>query len=529
MAPRPSIPSLPPRGRDTIPGSLPLATSWSDRIRGDAEEPLLDRTLRLLRRRKWIILQALVAIPLLVLLFSLQQDKRYTATASLLFTTSQLDSGPVDLTRQATTNEELLQLPAVAERTARALGGGLTRTQVRDSIEVKTEADSDIVEIAATAATPRLAADMANRYGESFVAFRREAQESEIERRIEIYERAYDALPPEEQQGERGQTLRERLDRLRISQELSAAQAVGAAELVQRASLPRSASSPRIARNLVLAVLLALVVGVGLAALRDRVDRALTTEDELERVFALPILARLPRVRSFGKRLQQHSLAGSSSTAQVAEALKTLRANLRYFSVDRELRSILVASPIAGDGKSSVAAGLAMTMAQMGDSVVLVEADLHKEHSSEAFAEPSHDGLSTVLAGAVALEEALTVTSVFVDAGDDPRSLTVLRSGPIPPNASKLMESERMRSLVAELEERFDTVIIDSPPLAVVSDALALVQEVSGVLVVSRLGHTEVGAAVEFRNQLAMLDAPALGVVANFSGSKPGASYYYGR
>ena len=531
MASRSSTRSLASRTRDPGAGPFPrdpLTPSWADRIRGDSEEPLLERTLRLLRRRKWIILQVLVAIPLLVMLLSLQQEKRYTASSNLLFETSQLDSGPVDLSRQATTNEELLQLPVVAERTAKALGGGVSVRQVQRNVEVETTPDSDIVTISATASTPALAAEMANRYGESFVAFRREGDESEIERRIEIYETAFKALPAEEQQGERGQLLRDRLDRLRISQSLSAAEAVGSTQVVQRATPPTAASSPKIVRNLVLAFLLAAVLGLSLAALRDRVDRALATEDELERVYGLPVLARVPHVRSFDKRLKEHTLGQQATTTPVAEAFRTLRANLRYFSVDRELSSILVASPIAGDGKSSVAAGLAMTMAQMGDSVVLVEADLHKDHSSDAFVEPSHSGLSTVLAGTVALEHALIEVPLSLDDHDNGRSLAVLRSGPIPPNASELMESERMRSLVAQLEERFETVIIDSPPLALVSDALALVQEASGVLVVSRLGHTTRDAAVEFRNQLAMLNGPALGVVSNFSAGKSGA-YYYGR
>ena len=530
MASRSPTRSLAPRPRDSGPGPFPrdpLTTSWADRIRGDSEEPLLERTLRLLRRRKWIILQVLVAIPLLVLLLSLQQEKRYTATSSLLFEASQLDSGPIDLSRQAATNEELLQLPEVAQRTARALGAGVSTRQVQNSVEIEAAPDSDIVTLSATAATPALAADMANRYGEAFVSFRRESDEAGIERRIEIYQTAFEALPPEERQGERGQSLSDRLDRLRISQALSAAEAVGRAELVQRASAPDTPSSPRIVRNLVLAFLLAGVLGLGLAALRDRVDRALSTEDELERVYGLPVLARIPRVRAFDKRLKEHTLGAQATTTPVAEAFRTLRANLRYFSVDRELRSILVASPIAADGKSSVAAGLAMTMAQMGDSVVLVEADLHKDHSSEAFVERSHSGLSTVLAGAVALDHALIEVPLSLDDRDNGRSLAVLRSGPIPPNASELMESERMRSLVAELEDRYETVIIDSPPLALVSDALALVQETSGVLVVSRLGHTTRDAAVEFRNQLAMLNGPALGVVSNFSAGKSGA-YYYG-
>jgi Mrp family chromosome partitioning ATPase len=132
-----------------------------------------------------------------------------------------------------------------------------------------------------------------------------------------------------------------------------------------------------------------------------------------------------------------------------------------------------------------------------------------------------------VLSGDVSLDQALVEAPLSHD-GSSGRSLTVLRSGPIPPNASELLESERMRALIAELEDRFDTVIIDSAPLAVVSDALALVTETSGVIAVSRLRHSRRDAAKEFRNQLAMLNAPALGVVSNFSTARS-SSYYYGR
>jgi Mrp family chromosome partitioning ATPase len=132
-----------------------------------------------------------------------------------------------------------------------------------------------------------------------------------------------------------------------------------------------------------------------------------------------------------------------------------------------------------------------------------------------------------VLSGVVSLDQALVETPLSHD-GSSGRSLTVLRSGPIPPNASELLESERMRALIAELEDRFDTVIIDTAPLAVVSDALALVTEASGVIAVSRLRHTRRDAAMEFRNQLAMLNAPALGVISNFSTARS-SSYYYGR
>jgi capsular exopolysaccharide synthesis family protein len=516
------------RTRDSASSSsLPTSIAWADHVREAGDEPLLEKTLRIVRSHKWAILQALVIIPALALVLTLQQDKQYTATSSLLFNSNDVGTGPVDFSREATTNEELLQLPVVAQRTAEALGGRTSASQVEDAVDVETTPDSDIVKIHATAPTPARAAQLANSYGEAFVEMRREGVEATLQRRLEIYESAYDSLSPDEQDGQRGELLQDRINRIKLSQALRAGEAVQNAELVQAATPPTDPSSPKPVRNLILAVLLAGVVGLGLAALLDRLGGALRTEDELERLYGLPILARIPRVRSLGKQLQQHALGDDPRGNPAAEAFRTLRANLRYFGVDRDLRSILVASPVGGDGKSAVAAGLAMTMAQMGDSVVLVEADLHKDRSSEAFSEPSGRGLSTVLAGAASLDQALVETPLSHD-GSYGRSLTVLRSGPIPPNASELLESERMRAHIAELEDRFDTVIIDTAPLAVVSDALALVTETSGVIAVSRLRHTRRDAAMEFRNQLAMLNAPALGVVSNYSTARS-SSYYYGR
>src|SRR5262249_3541903 len=155
------------------------------------------------------------------------------------------------------------------------------------------------------------------------------------------------------------------------------------------------------------------------------------------------------------------------------EAFRTLRANLRYFNVDGRLDSILVVSPLAGDGKSTVADFLAMTMASMGDSVILVETDLHKGEGSM--------GLSSVLAGAD-LDSAIVEAARGASERGQARSLHMLPAGPAPPNPFELLESQRMEEVLAELRNRYALVLIDSPALSAVSDALALVPKVSGVL-----------------------------------------------
>jgi capsular exopolysaccharide synthesis family protein len=193
-----------------------------------------------------------------------------------------------------------------------------------------------------------------------------------------------------------------------------------------------------------------------------------------------------------------------------------MRGNLRYLNFGRDIKSILVASASQGDGKSTVARHLAMAMASMGDSVVLVEGDLHKGNSPLVGPDDAGPGLSGLLVGA-SLQESLVRIELPTTAGEVPRRLTVLPSGPAPPNASELLGSMRMLQVLHGLEKVFDVVVVDSPPISAVSDALALVPEVSGVLVVCGLGQTTRDSARRLRKELALLGGRALGVVANFA------------
>ena len=191
--------------------------------------------------------------------------------------------------------------------------------------------------------------------------------------------------------------------------------------------------------------------------------------------------------------------------------------------MDDTSKSVLVVSPVSGDGKSTIARYLAITMASMGDSVVLVDADLRKQDSGVP---PAEDGLSLVLAG-FELDQALTEVPITYDAvSQESRMLVEMPSGPLPPNPSELLESGRMRWVIAQLQNRFDYVIIDSPALMTVSDALSLVPQVSGVLVVGGFEHTTRRAAEALRKQLSLLQARPLGVVANFFASQK-SDYYY--
>ena len=295
------------------------------------------------------------------------------------------------------------------------------------------------------------------------------------------------------------------------------------ARLVQPTLAAEDSSRP-VVRNVLLGLLAGLLLATLITWLLDRVDRRVRSIDELEEIYGLPVLARVPRSRSLAKRA---GMADAVDTAvgfsEEAEAFRSLRTNLRYFNVDSPVRSILVASPLPGDGKSTVARHLAITMASMGDSVCLVDADLRKRHPA---ALPGTDGLSLVLAG-FDLTNALTEVPIAYDAiSDESRVLAELPNGPLPPNPPELLESARMRWLIGELERRFEVVIFDSPALMTVSDALTLVPAVSGVLIVSGVEQTTRQAALDLRKQIDLLGGRPLGIVANFAARTRGYDYY---
>lgn len=485
-------------------------------------EGVLEQLLRVVRRRKWIVLQAVVVVPLLALVFSLTQEDEYTATATLLFRQAPIGiaegESVEDPTRVAATNGQLVGLPIVAEKAAEALEG-VSGGEVLESVSVEPSSEADTAKISATTGNPELSAAMANAYGQAYISFRRGADRGQVQDAIDVAEASLAGLSPAEQEGKEGAALNEQLDRLKLAQALQ----TGGAELVQPADPPSSRSSPKPLRNVMLGLVLGALLGLGLAALLSRIDRRVRTVDELEGLYGIPILARIPRSQRLSRRRSNEAIGPQT---QEGEAFRVLRTNLRYFNVDEQLRSILVTSPETGDGKSTVARTLAMTMAEMGDEVILVEGDLRKGGELRGVTGGPASGLSNVLAG-TPYEKVLIEVDV-PGGGAQSRSLTVLPSGPVPPNPSELLDSAQMRRLLTQLQENFRIVVIDSPALGAVSDALSLLGEVSAVVVVGGLGKTTRDAGRELSKQFSLLGKKPIGVIANFTEPERGKySHYY--
>ncbi len=245
---------------------------------------------------------------------------------------------------------------------------------------------------------------------------------------------------------------------------------------------------PKPTRNLLVAGVLGLILGLLAAFLRDYFDRTLRTVEEIERAFGVPVIGQIPSVRQANRGERSRILW--EENGDFAESFRGLRANLQYLAVQWPLKTILVTSPAANQGKTTVCASLATAIAQAGQSVVLIEADLRRPRLADTFGLPRmRPGLTSVLVGHSQLGRATTEIKLPPTPGQakgQDWSITVLPSGPLPPNPSELVGSPRMRRLVDGLADLYDTVILDSPPLLPVADSLALAKLVDGVIIVVR-------------------------------------------
>jgi succinoglycan biosynthesis transport protein ExoP len=496
-----------------------------------AEESEFARLVRVTRRRFWVILACFAIATVVAVVMSALADKEYTASAALLFRDPGLDEklfgstfageANQDPERTTQTNLELTTLDTVADRTQRRLPG--FDGKVEDSVEVSQRGDSDVALIEATAGDPATAARLANTFAREYIAFRREADRAKVREAQELVEQQLASLDPATTISGRLQKLEARAEDLRVLASLQ----TGNAEIVQLAEPPSDPSAPKPLRNTIFGAVVGLVLGFGLALLLEQLDRRLKRPEDLSETLGIPLLGVVPKRKS----LSRERGAGLALTPAEAEAFRMLRANLRYFNVSRDIRSVLITSASPGDGKSTVALNLAAAAANSGDRVLLIEADLRNPNLAQTLGiEGFQGGLTSVLAGGRhgLADVAVTASASGWAASSRGATFDAVPAGAIPPNPTEMLESVRMRDLLNGAEGEYDFVVIDTPPVSIVSDAVPLLTQVSGVVVVSALGSNTGDAVRRLGERLQHLRAPVLGVVANFATEGGEAYYGYG-
>jgi polysaccharide biosynthesis transport protein len=498
----------------------------------DARQLDLGGVIAVMRRRAGLILLCVVIATVGAVGISLLQQKQYSASASLLFRNpgfaeslfgNSVATPSTDPTREAATNEKLVGLEIVAKRTSEHLTG-LTPEEVSSMVSVSASGEADIVSVTATSSDPEQAKTIANTFADQFITFRAEADKSKLLEAKQLAEEEYSRLSPEQQAGPRGVALSSGAEKLGILSSLQ----TGNAELVQPAELPTSPSSPKPTRNGILAAIIGLLLGTGLAFLFERLNRTLRDPEEARDAFGMPVLATVPESKAIiasNKRAEAVELPFMEN-----EAFRMLRAQLRYFNVDRDVRTVVVSSHAAGVGKSTVAWNLGRVAATSSRAIV-VEADLRSPTLSAQHGLRSGPGLAELLTHQVGLDSAIQSKPLAVGANGaagGERQVDVIVAGSIPPNPAELIESKAMSDILSELTKRYELVVIDTAPIGVVSDGIPLLRMADGLIVVARIGVTTRDTAHEMRDQLDRLDVPVLGIVANVIKLRGRSRYGYG-
>lgn len=287
------------------------------------------------------------------------------------------------------------------------------------------------------------------------------------------------------------------------------------------ARLPTAPSSPNTRLNLALGGLIGLALGIGYAVIRHVLDLRVRSPRDIERETGVSVIGTLPESKDLSSARKVLTFTGRADSANpVAEATRELRTNLRFIDIDNPPRAIVVTSPIPGDGKSTIAANLAVSIAAAGENVVLIDADLRRPMVASLFDLPEGAGLTDVLTARAEIADVAHTVGVG-------NNLVVIGAGRIPPNPSEVLGSLKMRELIQTLATNA-FVIIDSPPLLPVTDAAVLATNADGAIVVVSAGKTTYDMLHKALDNLEKARARALGVVLNKVPKRGAGATYYG-
>jgi capsular exopolysaccharide synthesis family protein len=299
-------------------------------------------------------------------------------------------------------------------------------------------------------------------------------------------------------------------------------------QMLDAAQVPRIPVKPNKTVVMIIATIIGLLGGVGLALLFEYLDNTIKTHDDVERYLNAPFLGIMPSIRETGqdqlspaergrnRDLHSHRRPKSS----VAECVRAVRTNLLFMTPDKPLKRLLITSSGPQEGKTTFVSNLAITMAQSGSRTLLVDTDMRRPRIHRAFGLPNDAGVSTLMLQSARVEDVVKETVI--------PNLYVLPCGPIPPNPSELLHTLRFKQILDELDNKFDRIIFDSPPIAAVTDGLIIAGSVDGVVMVVKAGRTVGEMALRTKQSLDDVKARLFGVVINdLDLERRGYGYYY--
>jgi succinoglycan biosynthesis transport protein ExoP len=483
-----------------------------------AETPGLVRALRVLRERWPVILLCGLVAAVVAFVYVEHKHNVYTATASLQFTTNSLPDevagvgggASLDPEGEKNTNVQLVTATPVAEAVIKQLRLKQSPAELLNQVTASDPQNDYVVDVAATDGDPKAAAGIANAFATQYVNYSQEQNQQQLIKGQQLIEQREAQLPT-------GDTV-DRANLAALSQKLLLLQSVASANarVANTAETPGSPSSPNRKATVLVALIFGLIAGIALAFLLNMLNNRVNAWEEFAALYGLPELAAIPELpRSRSSRERESEL----------EPFRILNNSLALLAPDHVVKTVLVTSAVPGEGKTTVAVGLARAAALSGSRVVLVEADLRRPSiGSRLQVDPRADGLASVLFDGADPSDLLQEPVAGM-----PR-LRVLPAGPVPEDAANRLRPDALGRALASLSLHADLIVIDAAPLLPVVDTRLLLDELDldAHLIVARVGLTK---RHEIRSVRALIEQRRLehvGLVINALSSSIARDYYGG-
>ena len=491
----------------------------------------------------WLIALAALLAAGGAYLFSKQETPIYQATTTIMVnaasTTQTTDYSSVMTSQNLTaTYAQMITNQPVLDEVVRRLNLDLSSEDIQDAVAVQPVRDTQLITVSVELPDRALAAQVANAIAQvfseqilamqtaRFSASSQTLQEQLVSVDAQIQDltaqasRAADKAEQARLEDKLAQ-YRDIYSRLLLSYEqvrLTEAQTISSVTQVNPARVPQIPVRPKVLQNTLLAGVVGALLAIGLIFLLEALDDTIRDPEVFLRRYNLPILG----VIAHHEQQDGAPITRRSPRSPVSEAFRSLRTNVHYASVDRPLRTLLVTSPTPADGKTTIATNLAVVLAQGGSKVFVVDADLRRPRIHRLIGTQNQLGLSSLFVQPkVHLNGAVQKTQI--------ENVSVISSGVLPPNPAELLASQKMREILTVVLEQADIVILDTPPVLSVTDAVVLAPAVDGVLLVVKPGTTKQAAFKQALTQLNQVGANLLGVVVNEVGGRGAYNNYYYR